>query len=351
METMQELRRKSQKKVLPISLLLIAGGIVLFVVFGCWRLPGTFAPKNLTDLPVDRLEGRFVQADIDWLYGEYMYTQETKNGVKTVISAEYLVDCGDSYIGLKVPRGLVKDARAMYKENQYGNDSIVFHVQGTVSALEGTPLRYYKELVDYDKMSAFMQDKYLLLYIDVDKVSGHDIAMVWFFAAVSLVLAAWGVFCIARASGGSYQKGLRRRLAGMGELTQMEERFDQFYQSREPVSGLRMDDEFFLVETGVRQELFRPWEIAWAYQCTTRHYRGVIPTGTSYTLRLRLMNGKQRDIAMSQSEVQNALQAMGQAMPGVVLGYSKELEMSYKQNRDAFRQRWESAKPGCTSRS
>ena len=353
METMQELKRRSQKKVLPISLLLIAGGIAIFIIFGCWQLPKTFAPKNLTDVPLDQLEGTFVQADIDWLYGDYMYTEETRNNVPTgtITGIEYLIDCGDSYMGLKVPRSLVKDTRAMMKENQKGNGGMIFHVQGMVSAMEGTQLRYYKEAIDYDSMSGFMQDKYLMLYIDVDQINGHSISMLWFLAALSLVLVIWGAVCILRAASGSYQKPLRRRLAAMGDLSQMEERFDQFYQSRDAVSGLRMDDEFFLIETGAKQELMRPWEIAWAYQCTTRHYRGVIPTGTSYTLRLRLMNGKQRDIAMSQNEVQNAMQAMGQTLPAIVLGYSKELEMSYKQNRDAFRQRWEAAKPGCTSRS
>ncbi len=353
METMRELRSKSLRKVLPISILLIVGSVAIFFFYGCYKLPQVLAPKTLTDLPVEELENTFVQADIDYLYDYYMYSEQTRNNVSTgtITSMEYLIDCGDYYMGLRVPQSLVKDTRAMLKRCQQGDISSVFKVRGMVMPMEGTRLRYYKEALNYDEMPASQQEKFLLLYIDVDQVGGHNVNVVWALLAVSVALLAWGIVRLVKASGGGYQKALRRKLASMGDPTQMEERFDQFYQSREPVSGLRMDDEFFLVETGAKQELMRPWEVAWAYQCTTNHYRGVIKTGTSYALRLRLMNGKQRDISMGQSEVQAALQAMGQAMPGVVLGYSKEVEASYRQNRDAFRQRWEAAHPGCTARS
>lgn len=353
METMQELKNKSLRKVLPVSVLLIVGSLAFFFFYGCYKLPQTIAPKNLTEVPVDELEGTVVQADIDYLYDYYMYSEQTRNNVPTgtITSIEYLIDCGDYYMGLRVPQNLVKDTKAMLKRCQQGDLSSVFKVRGMVMPMDGTRLRYYKEALNYDDMPAAQQEKFLLLYIDTDQIGGHNITMVWVVAAACLALLVWGIVRLVKAAGGSYQKTLRRRLAAMGDPTQMEERFDQFYQSREPVSGLRMDDEFFLIENGAKQELMRPWEVAWAYQCTTNHYRGIIKTGTSYALRLRLMNGKQRDISMGQAEVQAALQAMGQAMPGVVLGYSKEVEASYRQNREAFRQRWEAARPGCTARS
>lgn len=353
METMRELKNKSLHKVLPVSALLIIGGLAIFFLYGCYKLPQTFAPKTLTDLPVDELEGSFVQADIDYLYDYYMYSEQTRNNVSTgtITSMEYLIDCGEYYMGLRVPQGLVKDTREMLKRCQQGDMSSVFKVRGMVMPMDGTRLRYYKEALNYDNMPPAQQEKFLLLYIDADQIGGHDIKIVWTLFVVSLVLLVWGIVRLAKAAGGGYQKPLRRKLASMGDPTQMEERFEQFYQAREPVAGLRMDDEFLLIESGAKQELMRPWEVAWAYQCTTNHYRGFIKTGTSYALRLRLMNGKQRDIAMGEKNVQAALAAMGQAMPGVVLGYSKELEASYRQNREAFRQRWEAVRPGCTSRA
>lgn len=354
METMQTLKQRSLKKALPISLLLIAGGIALFIIFKCYGLPGTLAPKQLTEVPVEELENTFVEVEVDYLYDYYMYTEEHREGstAKTITDMYYLIDCGrDHYMGLHVPRALVKDTREMLKQNQSGNYNMLFTVQGTVLPMEGTQLKYYKEALDYDSMSGVQKDQFLLLYIDVDSVHGTNITTCWVMLAVSLALIVWGAVRLVRAMTGAYQKPLRRKLASMGDPEQMEERFDQFYQSREPVSGLRMDEEFFLYESGPKPTLLRPWEVAWAYQCTTNHYRGFIKTGTSYALRLRLMNGKQVDITMPERDVQAALEAMASAMPGVVLGYSKETESTYRGNREAFRQRWEAARPGCTSRA
>lgn len=353
-ETMQTLKQRSIKKALPISLLLIVGGIALLILFKCYGLPATLAPKQLTEVPVEELENTFVEARIDYLYDWYMNTEERREGstASTITDMYYLIDCGpDHCMGLHVPRTLVQDTREMLKQNQNGNYNMVFSVRGTVLPMEGTQLQYYKDALGYDQMSGMQKDRFLLLYIDVDSVYGTNITTSWVMLVVSLALIVWGAVRLARALSGAYQKPLRRKLASMGEPQQMEERFDQFYQSREPVSGLRMDEEFFLYENGPKPTLLRPWEVAWAYQCTTNHYRGVIPTGKSYALRLRLMNGKQVDLSMSEQQVQSALEAMHDTMPGVVLGYSKETEAVYKSNREAFRQRWESVNPGCTSRS
>lgn len=353
-ETMQTLKQRSLKKALPISLLMIAGGIALFIIFKCYGLPATLAPKQLTDVPVEELENTFVQAEIDYLYDYYMYTETRREGTlaTNITDMYYLIDCGrEHYMGLHAPSSLVKDTREMLKANQNGDYSMVFSVRGTVRPMEGDQLKFYKQALDYDSMSGVQQDQFLLLYIDVDSVYDTNITTCWVMCVVSLALVIWGAVRLIRAQTGAYQKPLRRKLASMGDPVQMEERFDQFYQSREPVSGLRMDDEFFLYESGPKTTLLRPWEVAWAYQCTTNHYRGLIKTGTSYALRLRLMNGKQVDVSMSEQEVQRALEAMSTAMPGVVLGYSKETEATYRGNREAFRQRWESVNPGCTSRS
>ena len=179
-ETMRELRSKSLRKVLPISILLIVGSVAIFFFYGCYKLPQVLAPKTLTDLPVEELENTFVQADIDYLYDYYMYSEQTRNNVSTgtITSMEYLIDCGDYYMGLRVPQSLVKDTRAMLKRCQQGDISSVFKVRGMVMPMEGTRLRYYKEALNYDEMPASQQEKFLLLYIDVDQVGGHNVNVV-----------------------------------------------------------------------------------------------------------------------------------------------------------------------------
>lgn len=355
METLQELKRQSVKKVLPGALLLIVAAVVLFVVFGCQDLFKTLAPKPLESLEPDQLKGSYVKMEVEYIYGSYAYTEQTRDGRSTgrITSADYLVDYGSQrYIGILLPEDMVAPANQLMEECNAGRrPSLSLSVQGLVLPMEGERLSFYKEAVGYDSMTPAEQALFVPYYIAVDRLSRGTVVSTWALLVGCLALLAWGCWFIVKANRGGYQAKLRKKLAAMGEPERMQEELDRFCQSTEPLNGLRMGQEMVMFQLGAETVLLRPWEVAWAYQCTTQHRTNGIPTGKTYALRMRTMDGRQYDLAMKEEKVQQTLEAMNHDMPGTVLGYSKDLEELYKKDREAFQRRWEQARPGCTARA
>ena len=94
---LKELKAKSLKSVMIPVIILLAVGIGMFVYngFGVFKLIG--GPKYLYDLPVDELNGSYVEAEIFYLPDWYAVTESRREGspVKTVVSREYIIPVGD----------------------------------------------------------------------------------------------------------------------------------------------------------------------------------------------------------------------------------------------------------------
>lgn len=356
MELLKRLRRDSLKRVLPLSLLLLAAGIALFFIFGCYDLIQLASPRTLAELTPETMEGAYVEDDVTYFYAAYLQTKEYKdNRYVGVTGVQYVIDFDRSYyMGLSVHKLDLDEAENMmdacddYYYGKIGADEVpVFHVRGTIEAMDDEERSYYFEAAGGD---AGLESIMLPYYVDLNRMNGNTFALMWIMLAVSVALFLGGLVPLIRALTGGYQKKLSAKLAAMGEESSMLERLERFYDSSEPASGVRIGSEFLMFQHGAVTMLFRPWELAWAYQMTTRHRTNGIPTGKSYAAIFRMMDGTQYSLAMKEPQVQALLKAINENAPGVVLGYTKELEQMYQKNRSSFAARWESVRPGCTSR-
>lgn len=370
METLKLLRRTSLRKILPLVILLIAAGVGILIFSQSYRVLGSLAPKALAELTPETAEGTFVEGDISWLYGYYAEEIEYENNVRQGVSGrQYIIDLDDHYyIGLFAHEkhldevsGLMDACDRAYgilssdmteEEMLAALEAITYptiHVRGTVKAMEDETLRYYMQWAQGDPE---LEEVFLPYYIDMDRVGDEGIFGTWLFFAVSLALVLGGVALLVYTLTGGYQKKLVKALEAMGDKGTMLGKLDLFYQSTEPAlkCQARIGGEFIMLQKGARTLLFRPWELAWAYQETTQHRTNGIPSGKSYAIILRMMDGTRYDVGMSASEAQSLLEKFHQSAPGVVLGYSKELEARYNSDRAAFASRWEEVRPGCTGK-
>lgn len=374
MEWLARLRKRSIKKALLPCILFLAIAIGIIAFSGAWRVVGMIFPRSLADLTPETAEGAYVSDDLYMLYGEFIEVERYRDNRPTgVITARYYVTDFDDiyYIGLKVHSGSLKKSEAMlddcdafwdalydcndFWEGRMSYDEFcqehplpVMHVSGTIKAMDNEELRYYKRFANNDADTIAIMLPY---YIDMGQVGDLNygtLALVWVLAIACVVI---GLFPMIKACTGKSQKQVRATLAASGSLEMEAEKAATFYDSTEPVSGIRMGREFVYFELGPDSVLLRPWDVAWAYQSTTQHRTNGIPTGKTYAIVLRTMDGKSYNISMSKKQVETLLEAMTTAMPGTVLGYSKEIESLYLQNRAVFTQRWEEKVPGCTARA
>ncbi len=356
MELLKTLRAQSIRRTLVPVLILWAFAVLLFFVFSGPDAIRSFFPKKLEELTPETLEGAYVEDDIHFIYAQYVEEEEYQDHKPTgkITGGEFLIDFDEvSYMGLFAHADRLSEANSLMNAS-WGvmdgttdpGDLPVMHVRGTVVPMSSQEKSYYYELADGD--SEF-ETLLLPCYINVDRIGSETVFVAYLLTAVSFILAVWGLLLLIKALRGGYQKKLRAKLEAIGGGELLLERLDHFYAEAPPLHGVRLDSEFVLFSKGAESVLLRPWEIAWAYQSTTQHRTNGIPTGKTYCCVLRTMDGMKYDLSMPEAKVQELLEAIQARLPGVVLGYAPEIEQLYQQDRDAFRARWEKARPGTYS--
>lgn len=347
MNWLKGLKMTSVKKSIFGLVLFVGIAVAILVFTKCWGVFGMVAPKALADLTPETMDGAFVKDDISFIYGSYLEIESYKNGRKTgTTGMQYLIDMDETYyMGLYVRSGRLDDAEeladfwadALRSDKEPDLDALpVLHVQGTVRAMDDDDLDYYR------RSTRGLDDEALFLpyYLEVDYVHNMPIWGCFLLLAVVAVLLWLGIFPMVKALTGGFQKQVRSKLAEGGSFEREVERAELFYESTPAVSGVRMNREYVFFQNGAESILLRPWDIAWAYQSTTQHRTNGIPTGKTFAAILRTVDGKEYNLSMSEAEVKALLEAIATTLPGTVVGYDKSLEKLYKENRDAFRQRW-----------
>lgn len=358
MQMLKQLRRVSLRKVLAVTVILIAASVAVFFIFSGPSVFKSLFPKTLAELDPEDLEGTYVKDEIYFLYGQYAEEEEYRDNRRTgkITGAQYLTDLDDVYyIGLF---GHEKDLDALEDMmdacRQYVNGEIsgeqvpVLPVKGTLRAMDSQLSRYYWDMAEGDQQ---LKTVMLPYYLDMGQIGNQRAWLAWVMLAVATALLVTGLIPLIKALKGGYQKKLLKTLDAMGDRETGLERLEQFYESNDPVCGVRMNQDFIFFQNGAASVLLRPWDLVWAYQSTTQHRTNGIPTGKTYAAILRTMDGSQYTLGMKETEVQQLLAAFQEALPGVVLGYSKELEVRYQRDRGAFAAHWEEIWPGCTGRS
>lgn len=354
MEWLKQLRMASLRKSMVQIVLFLVLAVGVFVYFHCWQLFGMLSPKTLWELSPETMEGAYVEDDIYWIYTPYIeerYGETWASGSTTGI--QYLIDLDDVYyLGMSVHKDKLDEAEALmqavddYWDGKISEDDVpVMHVTGTIKKMDEEERGYYHDLADGDEELISVMPPY---YLDVGRIGGQPFWMEVVIFIGTLVLLVIALFPLVKSLRGGYQKKVLAKLRESGSFEAAAERAAQFYEMTEPVCGVRMNGEYVFFQDGANSVLLRPWDVAWAYQSTTQHRTNGIPTGKSFAAILRTMDGTQYTLGMKEEQVRRLLEAISVSLPGVVLGYTEELEQVYKQNRNAFRERWEEKMPGCT---
>lgn len=341
MDYVKQLKNKRILRVLPVSLFLIAFSAALFIYCQCWLL--FVQPADLYSLSADQLKGAYVTAEIPFIYGSYAYTEEYQNNISTgkILSTEYVIDANATQLmGLElgeksVSAGdkLLEDSMAyFYGEAAQLGESIV--VTGTVFAMPSDSLNYYHEMIGYDSMSSADQALYLPLYLRegyMGRTSRSTSATVLLCSCLCVIIS---VFCLLYAIFGKQQNQILRRAKelGNGNAAPVLQQIAALHDQIPDCHGLRFNSSLILCD-GAQQFLYSVPELVWAYQNTVQHRTNGIPTGKTYYLVLRMMNGDTRQIAMPEEEITAQLEKLGQLMPHVIIGYSDQLEEMYRTDR------------------
>ena len=299
----------------------------------------------MDSLDVSELKGQYVEAEVYLIYDWYAYTERTNTSTNrsTVTEKEYIIPVGDAeYMGLAVDAGYISTADdlldASYElltgASQTPGES--FTVRGTILPMSGESLDFYHQVVGYDDWTAEEQQMFLPLVLKADYLGSMDQSGTWLLTAGAGVALFAAVWMLAGALTGRYQKRIRAYCKASESPEAMLEQLETFYQSTEPVNGVRAG-RWMMFETRGKTTVLDAENVAWAYMRTVQHRTNGIPTGKTHGLVVRTRDKKMYEISMKKQDmVYETLDAVQRAMPHVVVGYTARLEQIYNTRLEDF---------------
>lgn len=345
---LKALKMKSLKKNLVKILIALAltVGLLCGTGFGAFKAIG--GPQDLYSLSAGELLGKYVTADIYYIYDWYAYTESTDSSTNrsTVTEKEYIIltKNRDSFFGMALPSSMIKEADKVLEDSDryyYGEIPLsaltrTITVTGTIQKMSSESRDFFYEYFDYESLSD--EDKELIqpVYLRANYLGWMPEGLTWIMtagAACSFIYMLWILLAVLT---GSYQKSVKAycRASESPEVT-MEE-LEQFYRDTEPVNGVRVG-KWILFESKGKDILLDTNNAVWAYMHTVNHTSNGIPTGKTFGVILRTRDRKKYEIPMkNEAAAREVLDTIARDMPRTVLGYTPKMERFFNQRFQDF---------------
>ena len=341
---LKALKMKSLKKNLTKILIALAltVGLLWDTDFGAFRAIG--GPKDLWSLSADELQGKYVTAEIDFIYDWYAYTESTNSSTNrsTVTEKEYIIATQDAVLGVAVPSSMIRDADKVLDDSMdyyYGEiDDLTrsITVTGTIRRMDAETTDFYHKVIGYDGMSNADRALYQPLVLKVNCLGRTPEGLTWIMtigAACSFIYMLWILIAVLS---GAYQKSIKAYCRSSESPAIVMEELEQFYRDTEPVGGVRVG-RWILFESKGKDILLDTNNAVWAYLHTVNHTTNGIPTGKTFGVVLRTRDRKKYEISMkSEAAAREVLDTIARDMPRTVLGYTPKLERFYNQRFQDF---------------
>ena len=308
-------------------------------------------PQDFNSLSAEQIkEGMYVKGEIPAPIEYYSYLEEESylglDGV-TMYDA-FIIPVGDKYMGISC-EGATKDLLDNNMQininalvtNHEDIKSNMRHVQveGVIKKLDDEFLENMSQ-----KTSAFQSITgqeisyipYVLVekeYSSIDWSHGRtDIILILVFLGVS-------IYCIVGGIRGRNIKDLKKYFKTQEDLERGLIRIEHFYESGEPVHGLRLDNRYFLMVVKDKVHFIETRDIVWIYPIMTKHSVYYIPTRKTYAIKIKKRNGKELKIDIRNKKIMDDLMSyIASRTPYIVLGYDKDIELIYIRNRNEMAQ-------------
>lgn len=343
-----ELKKKSIMRAIPLVLLfVIAGGVLFAAEFSNIRSLLRGHVKFETLLP-DEINGDLiVEASINANFGAYMeeYSKNTKTNVTRTTDIYYVIWTGDDdsedykYMGIKVPAsyGGQMDRMAEATYNYEMSDTI--HFTGAVNKMSSEEYQYFREYFQESDWTDEEIDEYTLpYYISVGALTGGAATSAYVIFGIGIALIVFGVIILLYALSGGDVKAFQKEAATLG-MSEME--LEAEYAGARvmiPKDNLRIGRRLIFYMTGRRTRVIVNDKIVWAYQQSTTHRTNGIKTGTTYEILVYLLNEKKarRINVPGEEKAGEVLQYMYENIPTAVVGYTDELLSLFNKDYQGF---------------
>ena len=371
---LEYLRKKSFKKSLWLTGIGLIAGIVLLVIFGPDCLKVLKGPMDFKDLTADDLEKKpYVVIYYDFNYGCFAEetSTQTRNGRKissrsagmvyaiTIPDIRSYFESGDTmefmgiyfgskyYDDLEVIEDNINDFSDKYDEwyNNYSmtNEELFstldkyLTVKGQVLPMDNTMLYYYKDMFEeYGYSSDEIMELCHPYYIKVDGMQHGSVVSVCIFAGLGLVLIILMIVLMVYAANGGYLKSMKKALEkkGSAELERVCAEFDSGVDFNK---DLKVGRNYIIDSGSTVPKVVSLQDCIWAYMQVTKNKQYFVTVSTTYSVTFRSKNKEINSVLVrNKDDAMRLLDLVHERFPGIILGYSNDLEFLYKSDMNQF---------------
>ncbi len=342
----EDLKKKSLKKSLLVSIILIIAGLGLagWHAVNLWYIITGYV--SFEQLEPGQIRNQLVDVELTANFGCYLekYEQNTEHNTRRTTDLYYVIWTGDEYatdyryMALRVPPSYRKTLNAMAENtsNQILSDPVL--LSGKIKRLRGQNFTYFKEyFTDGGFTEKEFEESTIPYYIDIGDKTNMNIGYSVLFSIGFVTLAA-GLIRIIKGVSGGYVKKLYEDIASAGYSESVIESDYASAQSFDKNDETKMGKLMTYYTAGATVRAIPNNKIMWAYQNTVTHRTNGVKTGTTYNV-VFFVEGYKNEITLSvpdEATAQKMLQRTGSMFPWVIVGYSDELKKMYKSNREQF---------------
>lgn len=343
---LEELKKKSIKKTLPLAIILFLCGVGLIAMEASNFVSVLRGHVAFETLKPDEINGSLiVDASINANFGAYMekYEKNTKTNYTRTTDLYYVIWTGDDnavdfkYMGIKVPVSYRNKMEAMADATFNYEYSKPINFSGAINKMSSKEYEYFKE---YFLESGFTEEEFeeytLPYYISVGALIGGAATTVYVIAGFGVLLVLIAVLYFVYALRGGNLKKMKQEILDSGYS---EDNVAADYAGAVVFQkdSLRIGRLFTYFTIGNKPHAILNSKVVWAYQKTTTHRTNGIKTGTTYEVIYYLYDKKTFNVSVpGEQAAAEILQHMSQTMPWVVLGYNDDLNKMYRKDYQNF---------------
>ncbi len=366
---LQELKNKSLKQKLPVIIILLVIGLGLFV----YHIPGVITmikgPVPFEELEFDEIKDQYVTVNYNLNWGTFAEetTTTTRNGVKVSegVSARMDVilvggiekyfeeDTYFQFIGISIPKKYFNQAKVVDRNTEeffkllqeyYYDYSISdqdlldlvkdnYQWTGQICPLDDEMMGYYKDFFEYDGYTDEDIKAYCApYYIKLNAVKQGMCSTVIVFTILGFILTVIGLFMLIKALRGGYQKNLVKQL-NKNSATQISKVETDYQCATEFCKNVKMGRSFLFSMVSATTEVIPLDKMLWVYIHQTNNKTYFVTVSKDYSLYINMDDGKRYIIpARNEEEAMALIEKLHNARPGIIVGYTDELNKVYHSN-------------------
>ena len=212
-----------------------------------------------------------------------------------------------------------------------------FEVSGSIVPLEGDSLKFYHEYIDSMDLDPEDEQLFLPYMFKPGYIGKSESTSFYAVLGISLVLVIIGIIILVINCSNKCLKQITEFCKSTGNEEAAMARIEQFYQMTPNVNGIRLTPEFFLWLGGGKAAFMPSENILWVYQHVVKHSYNFIPTGKTYSLMVKLADGKTIEMGMrNKKKAEETLDYFARTLPYIYIGYDPQWMTMFSSNRQAM---------------